>query len=103
MLRCGKETRGEIARIKNIFGVAVGAFGQVTTPPPPPSPLTAALLRSSRCSGKDRDTHFLCPGVPFPRGPGGAAPLGRESSGPTLFRPPLALTWTSCRARGWGG
>lgn len=33
MLRCGKETRGEIARIKNIFGVAVGAFGQVTTPP----------------------------------------------------------------------
>lgn len=73
-------------------------LGQVTS-----TYFPSALLRSSRCSGKDRDTHFLCPGVPFPRGPGGAAPLGRESSGPTLFRPPLALTWTSCRARGWGG
>lgn len=90
--------RGD-ARIK-IFSEAVGAFG-----PGHVYVLPSALLRSSRCSGKDREpTSLPSPGVPFPRGPGGA-----DATGPREFRatlpglgargPPCPDT-TSCRARG---
>lgn len=75
-------------------------LGQVTS-----TYFPSALLRSSRCSGKDREpTSLPSPGVPFPRGPGGA-----DATGPSEFRatlpglgargPPCPDT-TSCRARG---